>query len=48
MTKQPEPVLVSPMTSKDYFPQYLYGAVVPEHWRHGIKFCAVEVRNCNV
>lgn len=32
MTKQPEPALVSPMTSKDYFPQYLYGSVVPEHW----------------
>lgn len=31
MKKLPEPVLISPKTSKDYFPQILYGAVVPEH-----------------
>lgn len=32
MKKQPEPKLVSPITSNDYFPHYLYGAVVPDHW----------------
>lgn len=32
MKKQSEPKLVSPITSNDYFPQYLYGAVVPDHW----------------
>lgn len=32
MKKQPEPVLVTPITSKDYFPKFLYGAEVPYRW----------------
>ena len=32
MTKQTESMCVAPITSADYFHQYLYGAVVAEAW----------------
>ena len=32
MTKQVETMSTAPITSYDYFPQYLYGEVVNPHW----------------